>query len=233
MALSLLEYRAELLETINQLSSDSNIDYRYLDSLIMDKRELYFMRTYNRFNNSIPSIYYQTLPCVEVIDVDQAECCSITTGCYIKRTKDKIPPFVHLSDGELIEKVGPTFIVTVPFNIIPYRRAEYFGTGKYDKKAIAAFLYNGYLYLISNNKFEFELLEFINIRGIFRNPMEAGRFKDCDGKPCFSPLSIYPLEGKLWEYIKKDILGTELKIKLTTPTDNEGDNEDNLTDPLK
>ncbi len=233
MGNTLNQYRYEITDIANQNSSDSNLDLRLVDFWIQHKREHYFVNLYNRFNKTVPTIYYQTLPCVEVIDVDQSECCTIKTGCYIKRTKDKIPQFITLTDGELIDKVGPTYVTSIPFDIIPYRRAEYFGSGKFNKNRIAAFIYNDYIYLISEDNIHLKLIEYINIRGIFRDPIEAGRFKDCDDKPCFSAESTYPMEGRLWDYVKKDIISNELRVKLGSQEDNEGDNRDNLNDPIK
>jgi len=227
---SLNQYRFEILECINQTSSDSSIDYRLLDFWITSKRAAWFNKIYNKFQSTVPNIYYQTLPCVELIDVDQAECCSISTGCLIKRTKEKIPEFLSLADGELIEKVGPTFIVTIPFNIISYKRAEFFGNGRFDKNSIGVFLYNGYMYFISKDTFHLPLLEYVNIRGVFRDPMDAEKFKDCDNNPCFSPESEYPLEARLWEFIKTEILSREIPTKLGIKADVRGDNLDNNLD---
>lgn len=227
---TLNQYRFEILEDVNNLSSDSTLDYRLIDFWISNKRAAWFTKLYNKFQSTVPNIYYQTLPCVELIDVDQAECCTISTGCLIKRTKEKLPEFLSLTDGELIEKVGPTFIVTIPFNVIPYRRAEFFGNGRFDKNSIGVFLYNGYMYFISKDTFHLPLLEFVNIRGVFRDPMEAAKFKDCDNAPCFSPDSQYPLEARLWEFIKTEILTKEIPMKLGIKQDTRGDNQDNAID---
>jgi hypothetical protein len=227
---TLNQYRFEILETINQTSSDSSIDYRLLDFWISSKRTAWFTKLYNKFQSTVPNVYYQTLPCVEVIDVDQSECCEISTGCSIKRTKEKLPEFLALADGELIEKVGPTFIVTIPFSVINYKRAEFFGNGRFDKNSIGVFLYNGYLYLISKDTFHLNMLEYINVRGVFRDPLQAGEFKDCDNQPCFSAESEYPLEARLWEFIKMEILTKEIPLKLGTKADSRGDNQDNAID---
>src|SRR5690606_36994715 len=142
-------------------------------------------------------MYYQTLSCVEVIDVDQSECCDIKTGCYIKRTKEKIPRILSLSDGELIDKVGPAVTVSIPFTIIPYRRAEFWSSSRYNKNKIAAFLNNGYMYFIAKDNIQFKMLERVSIRAVFVNPMEVASFTNCDGTPCFTPDDPFPLEGNM------------------------------------
>jgi len=233
MATTLNEFRYEIREIINQYSSDSTIDNRFLDSLISGKRERVLINNFNRFNKTIPSMYYQTLSCVEVIDVDQSECCDIKTGCYIKRTKEKIPRILSLSDGELIDKVGPAVTVSIPFTIIPYRRAEFWSSSRYNKNKIAAFLNNGYMYFIAKDNIQFKMLERVSIRAVFVNPMEVASFTNCDGTPCFTPDDPFPLEGNMWEYIKTDILQNDLRIKLSIPRDAEADNADNIIDSSK
>ena len=229
---TLNELRFELLELINQYSDDSKLDYRIIDEFIINKRVKWFENTYNRFNKSIPNLYYQTLSCVPVKLVDQAECCEVSTGCLILRTENPLPSFLNLSDGELIDKVSPVGVINLPFNVIPYRRAEFFGNGRYDRESVGVFLYNDYLYLISKNTIEYPLLEKITVRGIFRDPRDAAKFISCDNKPCWSPDTQFPLEERLWDYCKKDILSTDLNIKLSTPEDNSNDAQDNRIDPM-
>lgn len=231
MAKTLNQLRFEILELVNQYSDDSELDYRLIDELIINKRVKWFENTYNKFNKTIPNIYYQTLSCVPVKLVDQAECCEVQTDCLILRTEKQLPAFLSLSDGELIDKVSPVGIINLPFNIIPYRRAEFFGNGRYSKNAVGVFLLNGYLYLISKDKIYYPLIEKITIRGVFRDPREAEKFISCDNKPCWNPDMPFPLEERLWDYCKQDIINTDLKIKFSSPLDTSNDNLDNRIDP--
>lgn len=231
MAKTLNQLRFELLEIVNQYTDDSKLDYRLIDEFIINKRVKWFENTYNKFNKAVPNVYYQSLSCVPVKLVDQAECCEVATDCLILRTVEKLPAFLSLSDGELIDKVSPVGVINLPFNVIPYRRAEFFGSGRYNKQAVGVFLLNGYLYFISRDTVYYPLIELVNIRGVFRDPREAAKFIACDSKPCWNPDMAFPLEERLWDYCKQDILATDLKIKFTNPLDISNDNLDNRIDP--
>jgi hypothetical protein len=224
--------RFEILETINQYSDDSQLDYRLIDEFIINKRVKWFENTYNKFNKTVPNVYYQSLNCVSVKLVDQSECCDISTDCLILRTEERLPSFLSLSDGELLDKVSAVGIINFSFNIIPYKRAEFYGNGRYNTNSIGVFLLNGYLYLISKDKIKYPLLEKINIRGVFRDPRDASKFINCDNQPCWNPNMEFPLEERLWSYCKEDILKSDLQIKLSIPEDNANDNQDNRIDPL-
>lgn len=92
---------------------------------------------------------FQTLDFVELIEVDraQAECKCISSGCYFKRTKEKLPQMIDGYWGPLIravtsldlsEEVTPTFPTT-------FEQMSRQKTFKYNKKKYYWFL-NGYLY---------------------------------------------------------------------------------------
>lgn len=228
---TLNQLRFEILEIVNQYSDDSKLDYRLIDEFIINKRVKWFENTYNKFNKTIPNVYYQTISCLPVKLVDQAECCSVETGCLILRTEEKLPAFLSLSDGELIDKVSPVGVINLPFNIIPYKRAEFFGNGRYNSNSIGAFLLNGYIYLISKDKIHYPLIEKISVRGVFRDPRDAARFISCDNEPCWNPDMAFPLEERLWDYCKQDILNTDLKIKFSMSQDIQNDAQDNKIDP--
>jgi hypothetical protein len=57
------------------------------------------------------------------------------------------------------------------------------------------------------------------MRAVFRYPSEAGKFSDCSNKPCWGPDTAYPLDERIWNYMKNDILANEFKIKLSSPQD--------------
>lgn len=223
---TLRKYQYELLEAVNEYTDDSKLTLRLLEQYIINYRVKWFENTYNKFQKQIPEIYFQTLSCVPVALVDQSDdCCGIVTGCKILRTVDKIPTFISLSDGEIISKVSPVGIINIPFHIIRYEQAEWFGNGRYNQNKIGVFLYNNYLYLISKDEIYYPLIERINIRGVFRDPREAGNFVGCDNKPCWSYDSIFPLEERLWTYVKTDILQTEIAPKIQTVEDLKNDNK--------
>lgn len=228
--LTLNQIRFQLLETINAYSSDYDLDYRLIDAYIHNKRVKWIVNTYNKFTNTIPSVYYQTLSCVEVELVSTSECCEELTGCYVLRTKEKIPQILSLSDGEVIARISGIGIDSKSYNIISQFRIPYWGNSKFNNQSIGVSYINDYVYLFSKDPIYYPQIEKITIRAIFRDPQEAGRFTSCDGSPCWSEEDPYPLEERMWEWMKQDILATDFKLKLTTPRDNENDEQQNITD---
>ena len=230
MAKTLEKLRFELLDIINQYSDDFEADYRLLDELIMNKRVKWFEQVFNKFNNTVPSVYYQSISCVPMELVSTTDCCEELTGCYVLRSVDQMPQVMSLSDGEMIAKVAPVGIDARSYDIISQFRIPYWGNGKYNKTAIAATYINDYLYLFSKDTVLYPQIEKISFRAVFRDPKAAGRFTTCEGGPCWSEEDPYPIEERLWEYMKTDILNNDFKMKLGIPRDNVNDNQQNSTD---
>jgi hypothetical protein len=228
--LTLNQIRFQLRQTINAYSDDIDLDYRLLDAYIQNKRVKWFVNTYNKFTSTIPSVYYQTISCLEVELVDSSECCDELTGCYVLRSVEQIPQIMSLSDGEVIARVSGLGIDNKSYNIISQFRIPYWGNSRYNQTAIGVTYINNYLYLFSKDPIYYPQIEKVTLRAVFRNPMEAGRFISCAGTPCWSEEDPYPLEERLWEWMKQDILASDLNLKLKVPRDNSNDNEQNTTD---
>jgi hypothetical protein len=62
----------------------------------------------NQFKLMKMSSIFQVLPYLELIDVDkvQAGCVGVHSGCYFKRTKDKVPSILNGSFGPIIRTVS-------------------------------------------------------------------------------------------------------------------------------
>ena len=83
--------------------TDRNIFYaltKYAQTLI--KRED------NQFKLMKMSSIFQVLPYIELIDVDkvQAGCIGVHSGCYFKRSKEKIPSILNGAFGPVIRTVS-------------------------------------------------------------------------------------------------------------------------------
>lgn len=163
---------------------DAFITDRLLYSVIMKYAKL-LMRRQDTLNKLMKfNSVFQTLNFVELIEVDRAEadCRGIDTGCYFKRTKDKLPTMMEGYWGPLIravtsidlsEDIDPTYPIT--FEKISKQK-----TFKYNKKHYYWYL-NGYLY--------FPNLEWdaVRIEGVFEKilvhitviQMNACMFRTC------------------------------------------------------
>lgn len=92
---------------------------------------------------------WQTLPCVELIEVDKIEACcaGIKSGCTIKRTKDKLPTFMEGYWGPLLRTVSS---IDGSFEMYPTAPGVYTSMTKtsgfkYNKQKYYWYL-DGYLY---------------------------------------------------------------------------------------
>jgi len=226
---TLNELRFDLLNTLNILSDDADFDYRLIDEFIINKRVKHFQNTFNKMTSVIPDAYYQNLACLPMMLVDSSECCT-NTDCYVVRSVDKVPAIMSLSDGELIQRISPVGLESKSYTLITQFRLPYFGNSRYNKNSIAALYYNNYIYLISKDPIYYPQIEKITVRAVFRDPREAGAFLTCDDQPCWTAEDTFPIEERLWEWMKTDILATDFRLKITIPMDNEPDNMQNTTD---
>lgn len=93
---------------IKSEAQDAFMTDRYIYSLVLKYAQL-FMRRQDSANklkkfNSV----WQSLPYVELIEVDkvEAECSGVQSGCIVKRTKEKLPTFMEGYWGPLIRTVS-------------------------------------------------------------------------------------------------------------------------------
>jgi hypothetical protein len=159
---------------IKSVKQDANLTNRFLYSMIM-KHARFFMHRQDNLNRIMKyNSVFQTLNHVELITIDKAEaqCYDVDTGCYFKRTKNKLPRMIEgyfgpllrsVSSMDLSRQVIPTFPMT--FQQISNQR-----TFKYNNKKYYWYL-NGYLY--------FPNLEWdaLRIEGVFEDDISA---MNCD-----------------------------------------------------
>jgi len=87
---------------------DAFVTDRHIYSLILKFAQLLMRRQDNANKLMKFNSVWQTLPFVELIEVDkvEAECSGIQSGCTIKRTKEKLPMFLEGYWGPLIRTVS-------------------------------------------------------------------------------------------------------------------------------
>jgi hypothetical protein len=226
---SLNTLHSQLDEALNINSVDTVFTPLYYTDLINGQREVWLRNEYNK-NRSIDPNIQQVLPCVEVELVDPHTCCiEVPVGCKLLRTKHVIPNTIEFYNNKGITSIGPVDITQKRFVLIDYNRVPYVGNSRFNKTTIFAFLYEGYIYLISNSPIN-KLVQYITIRGIFTDPTSLGDVIDCQGNTCWSPYDPYPLNGWMWEQFIKPYIIQQLMQKQMIPLDNENDAKDNKTD---
>jgi hypothetical protein len=143
------EVVSRVRQAIKAEVQDAFITDRYLYSLILKNAQL-FMRRQDNANKLMKfNSVWQTLPFLELIEVDkvEAKCSGIQSGCTIKRTKDKLPTFMEGYWGPLIRTVSSidASIEVQPTNPGTYTSMTKTTSHKYNKTKYYWFL-NDYLY---------------------------------------------------------------------------------------
>lgn len=220
----------EIYETLNILADDTDVQYYWIAGLIVDRRVKWLAQENNK-NRAIDPALIQILPCEELIEVDVAECCTIVTNCYVKRTKNKIPNAIMLHWEKMFTQVTPVGVTgNLPYQPLTREMARWFGYTPFEKNAIAYFYLDDYLYFVTRNADNphFAVLNKVRIEGVFENPIAVGDMQTCEGKPCWTFDSEFPIGVHMWPWMKEDILKLDLRLKLISPQDSQQDNDDNI-----
>lgn len=219
----------DIMELIrgNQLSDDTDISETQIRYHLSNQRSLWLRNEYNKPGRKIDSQIEQDLGCLELEEVDAADCCEIQSGCTALRTKKQLPKLLELHSGEAITRVGPINKMKAPFAFDSYNKAVYSVNNKYSRKSVTSFLLNGYIYLIIDDP-AYQTLEYINVRGVFANPEDLKDYKcDHEGTACFSYDDEYPINNWMIPYIKEQILN-QLGMSLQIPKDELNDAKEDL-----
>lgn len=162
---------------------------------------------------SIPDALIQHLECVELHCVDAAECCEIETCERVLRSTQKIPESIGRNNRNTILSVSSPD-KTVGFTETNYFRQRTNKHNKYTGKRPRWFIKNNYLYLTNTKE-----LEYVSLSGIFEDPTEAALFTTCEGKPCFTWDSEYPITGRIATVTTSMILKERVGLMASAPND--------------
>lgn len=225
--ISLNEMIYQVYEDLQITSDDTSLDKRLIKDLINQERANWIRKEHNK-NRSIDDNIIQDLGCLplELVDRISANCCEISTDCRILRSVDKIPNAIELNHEKIITRISPVDFMSIPVYFMDYDHAIYYGNGRYNSKSLGAFLKNNYLYIVYNKGSFNKLLEFVNVQGVFEDPLEAGTYSTCDGAPCFTWDSRYPINAWMWQTLVKPAVLNELRTKRTLYKDETNNSKD-------
>jgi len=218
----------DIYEELNINADDTSFSQEWIIEKILDRRVQWINHVNNK-NRDLDPVLIQVIPCVELTEVDVAECCDVVTGCYIKRTLNRVPNAIQLHHKKLYTQVSGVGIDAKPENIITYinrDRAKWWGNSVYNTKEIATFWLNGYLYFIARDNFYLSVLEKVRVEMVAENPIDLAESLDCSGKPCWTWDSEFPISRQMWTWMKEDIL-KDMRNKLSLSEDDREDNKDN------
>jgi hypothetical protein len=163
----------------------------------------------------------QTIPCLELIEVDKVSdrcCAGIKSNCRIMRSKEKIPDIIESTVGPLFRSVTSldnsvefTFTTTATFTSISKTTTFKYNSTKY------YWYVDGYLYFPNVD------FDFVKVEGLFQNDLGI---ISCDGKSeC-----LIKQENTTFipEYLLAEIENSvikELSIRIQIPTDQADDKQ--------
>lgn len=156
--------------------------------------------------------WLQTITCVPLIQVDIAECCEIATGCYLLRTENPIPQTIDTyKDNWIVSVTTDSGDIISKSNTFRNRYQMY---NKFTSTKPSWYLKNDYLY-ISNNDY----LETINVTALFESPSQLSSYSSCDGEPCWSMDSNFPVTMTLASQITDYIIKAKINPLFTFNSD--------------
>lgn len=202
--------------------SDDDLPERELVAQFWIDYRALFLRRDTQKNKFVSSTLEQDLGCIDLVSVDKAECCDVTTDCKILRTDVKIPRPIRLNDKDLFTYVG-SIDKQHNWKIVRPYEARWEKYNKFTSKTTSVFYRNEYIYVLTNNTF----LDKLNVRLVLYDPRDAKDFI-CDEQPCFTYDSLFPIPSDMIQPIRELIVTKELGLQMRIPTDITNDTIDNI-----
>lgn len=214
------------------LSTDSMITDRAIASEIKNNNMLLVKRESNLRKLWATDTLFTTIPCLEMIEVPAAECCSFMTECTIARTKHKIP---RIADGNYQYVIQGVYTINAltgeakKLKEISVNRYTNMSKLKVKKKEFYYFVSNDYIYVTNPD------IQAIRLVAFFEEdvPNEIMYPDCCCGKEpplddyCMNPLDRdYGIPG----YLKKQVLDMTSQRLLQTYFNIKTDMVNNLID---
>ncbi len=224
---------AEVIYTVKNIPRMGNGDSRsnsYTDrqlAFIINYYRALLIKQYKDKGRSISGNYVQTLGKVEVQKASKHECCDIDTdiGDCIYRIVNPLPRAVDTNTWNLITYVG-TVDGLNSWQRTTFNKVQFDKYAKYTGKRIKWYELNNYIYIVANG---IKNLKYINIQGVFEDPLAANDYRDCgcDGEDCFKGYEFdYPMNSSDIPTIIKMIGATEYSMSNLLPRDDKNDSRD-------
>lgn len=209
----------------------ANSEVISLDNIKFDidnVRELLIRNEQNK-NRTVDTNIIQDLGCVELEAIDRAECCDIELGCTFLRSKLQLPTPIELHHSQLITRVGPIDKIAPPFDRVSYDSVHLAFLNKFTKNKPKWFTKDNdnYLYVVLDKDAKNKFIKSVNVAGVWSDPETVRNFRTCEGKPCYTDNSSYPVKAWMVNYIKSYILEKYLGREAVAAMDDSGDFKNN------
>jgi hypothetical protein len=218
----------QVYEALQISTDDTSLDKRLIKDVINQERANWIRKEHNK-NRSIDDNIIQDLGCVELESVNRQSdrCCEVFIDCKILRSKHTIPNAIELNHEKIITRISAVDFMSIPIYFIDYDHAIYYGNGRYNKKALGAFIKNNYLYIVYNKGSYNKLLQYVNVQGVFEDPTEAAKYINCETQqPCFDWDDRYPINAWMWQTLVKPAVLNEFRTKRTLYKDENNNGKD-------
>jgi hypothetical protein len=203
--------------TLKAVKEDPFLTDRTIYYAITKYGQTLLKREDNQFRLMKISSIFKVLPYVELIDVDKVEagCIGIYSGCYFKRSKERLPTIFDGALGPIIRTVSSIdgsieMFRTDPGTWVSITKSTTF---KYNKRPYFWYL-NGYLYCPNID------WDAIRVEAVFE-----GKVESCDTDACLvrqdDPL---PFPEYLFSEIEQFVV-KELTMTMQVPTDGADDSQ--------
>jgi hypothetical protein len=203
--------------TLKAVKEDAFLTDRTIYYSIIKYGQTLLKREDNQFRLMKISSIFQVLPYVELIDVDKVEagCIGVYSGCYFKRSKDKLPTIFDGAMGPIIRTVssidgGIEMFRTDPGTWVSITKSTTF---KYNKRPYFWYL-NGYLYCPNID------WEAIRVEAIFEDQPDTCTSDDC----LVRQDQALPFPEYLFSEIEQFVV-KELTMAMQVPTDGPDDSQ--------
>jgi hypothetical protein len=200
---SIGEAISRVRNAIKAVKEDAFFTDRQIYFVISKYAKTFIKREDNQMRLMRMSSLFKALPYVELIDVDKVEagCIGVYSGCYFKRSKEKIPAILNGMFGPLIRTLSSIdgsieLSRTEPGIWVAMTKSTTF---KYNKNPYFWYL-DGYIYIPNVD------WEAIRVEAIFENDVP-----NCDSDPCQliqdQPLNVPEyLYSEIEQYALKELI---------------------------
>ena len=206
--------------TLKAVKEDAFLTDRIIYSSLLKYAQTLIKREDNQFRLMKISSLFRVLPYIELIDVDKVEagCVGVYSGCYFKRSKEKLPPVLDGMFGPLFRTVSSIDGTIEMFRTDPgtWVSMTKTTTWKYNRNFYFWYL-DGYIYCPNVD------WEAIRMEAIFEGTIET-----CDTKECETRQNEpFSLPEYLFSEVEQFVI-KELTMTMSISTDGPDDSQNIL-----
>lgn len=222
MATKIGDTVSRIRNVVKGVKEDAFLTDRFLYSLVLKYAKMVIRRQDNENKIMRMRGFFETLPCIELMEVDKVEACctGIKTNCTIMRTKDKLPDVLNGLIGPLFRDITSIdgSIVAYPTYASQYVSMTNSTSFKYNKTVYYWFR-DGYLYFPN---IEWEA---VSVEALWEDSIN---YLKCDSETCAprqddpTPIPDY-LFAEIEQMVLKDLL-----VTIQTPVEGQDDKQSPL-----